>query len=440
MLILFEKFNSTLWQLQYSLFYEEVKFKTIVLSNTGFLPPDTISLWSWLTGWDSNAINTEGKRLSSLKLREEEELGESTTNGVHILNKENQKIAYISYQNFTRKTISHITWFNKDREIVFIQYYCSEGFVFRVEYFHEGEVLETVFLNREEEIQAILYSTGEFQVFPKNSIYSKVGDFFPYFLESIQVKEWELVLYEDSPMTKDIVGHLNNPNYLLSEMYIEKLPKDSKVVVPYRNIYKEYLEGMKDNVDGKENPSITYLPFYYQSFENKGSYTDVLITTMTDKMEGLEELLKRIPWATFNIAATTEFSDKIKDLSSKYKNLKLHATPSSEKVEKLFSTNKIFLDISWGKTVYDSPVNAFSHNMLLLGIVGPSTGKYIPKESLFTDSESIINVLNYLHKDPSKLDTLIQSQKELIGKGNHGSNNWASFVRATENDTRIGNE
>lgn len=84
---------------------------------------------------------------------------------------------------------------------------------------------------------------------------------------------------------------------------------------------------------------------------------DALILTVSDQIEQLEYILENLPDICFHIAASVQFSEKIKVLESRY-NVRLMTVTTDQQIDFLVNTCDILLDINHFQEV-DSIVTKF---------------------------------------------------------------------------------
>ena len=109
-------------------------------------------------------------------------------------------------------------------------------------------------------------------------------------------------------------------------------------------------------------------------------------------------------------------SDKLMAFE-KYSNVKLYPQASQSKVESMLKDFPIFLDIANSRTVYNANVMALRYSCYRLGVWGISSGKHISDMCMYSsnDSEFLIQHLNYITSDLSKLQELLEEENASIG-------------------------
>ena len=117
---------------------------------------------------------------------------------------------------------------------------------------------------------------------------------------------------------------------------------------------------------GASEQVVKPLGFAYEFTRQNTCGNQALICTNSDRIEGLEQLVKELPGLHFHIAAVTEMSSKLTAMSQ-YGNVSLYPGIRPGLAEELFGTCDYYLDINYEGEILSAVKQAFSHNQLIVG-------------------------------------------------------------------------
>lgn len=120
------------------------------------------------------------------------------------------------------------------------------------------------------------------------------------------------------------------------------------------------------------------------------------------------------PNITFHIAAVTEMSSKLMNLEQ-HPNVKLYPTITNDKIQKLYKTCDVFLDINEGKEIVGAVQKAFDNDMLILGYKEIAHNRNVTSPTnLFSKVNELPNLnetLTYIFESKEAFDQRLESQK-----------------------------
>ena len=408
MINLFSQYDSDAWDLHYSLELDGVHNKTLALDFSGFLPKDVSSPWeSYIY---TRELPIRPLHANHLKLPSGVEL--ESDDGVFYLYGVSGILGRVFfYGDVVSRLVRSVDYFDSKGQILVTENYCNRGFVFRRDYYISGSWVSSVYFNNEgEEVISHDLSTGI--VRDGSKVYNGLSEFYLDYISSLN----EPVLFTEDLLGMEIVEHLDyNPNNTLVVMdrYGLELPKNiDEASNSFKLVFTNHAQ--YDEVKGKY-PNSRFASLKFKVSSELGSPSDVVITTDTDNLVGIERLVSECRNTTFHILASTLVSRKLEALGE-LDNVVVYPAASQEEVDSCFAKAGIFLDISTGSTIFDANKKAVENSMLRIGLLGVSSGKYITKELMLPkDVEGVVNILNLVSGSGEKLRELYLNQKTLLG-------------------------
>lgn len=141
---------------------------------------------------------------------------------------------------------------------------------------------------------------------------------------------------------------------------------------------------------------------------------NALIVTTTDRLIGVEELITGAPEITFDIAANTQVSEKIKRLEQ-YSNVRVHACIDENQMKSLMEAAAFYLDINNGRELFEVIRKAAMEELLILGQEATMhNSKYVLSECYFKENalEDMITMLRKLQKDEQLYNQYVKKQRQ----------------------------
>lgn len=414
MINLFSHYDSDAWDLHYSLELDGVHNKTLSLDFSGFLPADVSSPWESYIYTEELPIRP--LHANHLKLPSGVEL--ESEDGVFYIYGVSGILGRVSfYGDVVNRLVRSVDYFDSKGQILVTENYCNRGFVFRRDYYISGSWVSSVYFNNKgEEVISHDLSVGTVRVGSK--VYSGLNEFYTDYLSKLE----EPLLFTEDLLGMGIVENLkpNKENTLVVvERYGSELPKNiDEASSSFRLVFTNHAQ--YDEVKGKY-PNSRFASLKFRVSSELGSPSDVVITTDTDNLVGIEKLISECRNTTFHILASTLVSKKLERLGE-LGNVVVYPAASLEEVDSCFSKAGVFLDISPGSTVFDANRRAVENSMLRIGPIGVSSGKYITKELMLQqDMDGVVNILNLISSNKEKLEELYQNQETLLGYNSSAS-------------------
>lgn len=428
-LLLMDTFGRDSQKLYQSLQKAGFPMKALVLQDEGFLPDGVEHIFDCFLGDYSKCGKRRPTYFNEVKKPDFWEVTASAGNGkICDLKKERAKIFYHKPEAHDRY-VSLVDWYDESGTPRLTDHYNKYGMIYartifnakgqkvNKSYFNaegapvieENYVTKTLILNydgkakffndRMQLYKYILELQGWSQ---KTIMFNTLST--PFFLaEGMPEREGRRksdILFWQEPERNDIPGNMQ-------AIFRGGTKRTQTVVVQNKKAY-EKLIALGANASMTKSLGFIY-PFTRES--NHGKH--VLISTNSDQIEKLEELVKLLPQCHFHITAVTEMSSKLMAMG-KNDNVNLYPNVSNKMQDELLQRCDIYLDINHGGEILSSVENAFLNNQLIFAFSNTLHEKeYIPEEKRFAPkdyqlmAEEIASVL----KDYEKWDTELEKQR-----------------------------
>ena len=402
------------------------KEPVIVIEDNGFLPEDVISVYQYFCGDFRKSGKAPGKArfFNQIEVPDYWEIsGNGSKGAVNDLQCERGRIFYAEPKH--NRLVKVVDWMDKNGTVRFSDHYNRYGALYartifskdakrfcRVYFDTEGrEVLvenfatQDIILNRNGKVyifqnktELTLYLLNELGLMESRVFFNSLST--PLFVsERMPEGRQEDVLFWQEDARDDIPGNmqmiLSGQSRRTRAIYAQK--KDS---------YHKLLQL------GASEKILKPLGFVYH-YTSKNTYqNNALICTNSDQIEKCEELITALPNMRFHIAAITEMSSKLTDLS-RYENVTLYPGASIQKLDELFDRCDYYLDINHESEIVSAVKQAFLHNQLILGFGQTLHNKtFISNEHVFSGYQAMAAFLKKIMGN----ETMIKKQLELQKK------------------------
>lgn len=405
MINLFDNYSKETRDLHESLKKSGFQHPTIVIEPNGFLPDDVISPYMYFL---NNKKDVErGCFFNEVKVPDFWEiLGDGSSATIKNYEKVQARINYSKATN--NRIVESVEWLDDDSNIYQIDHYDKYGNVFaKTTVDKEGKYLiSTYFDNNKDEKLVENHVTGDLILTLENEpmfIFHNRVEFVNFFLRYLEFDKSTIfyntlansflvshystepgkdLLFWQEPIGDEIPGNmaliLNNENH-----------RTKKIVVPNKDTY----EKIKSLLPDHQKDKIVSLGYVYDFKRSNNSRKDAFIFTNSDQIEHLETLVQNLPEVTFRVAARTEMSPKLMSMV-KYPNIVLYQNIDKERIDYIFETSDILLDINYYTEVMSSTRRAFENNMLVLGFSQTiHNDRYIAKDLIF-DKDDVMQMIS----------------------------------------------
>lgn len=291
-----------------------------------------------------------------------------------------------------------------------VEWQTGDGWVYRIDCYNKcGLQYASEFLGRDGKTESRVYYSDSLQEViveqPQNDVVTLLEEgkirvfFFSYraYLESFLKEtgcEGKLVLWIEE---EDDISFLNR---------ISNGSRFWKYVV-FRN--KELLD--RYVAGGGENGFLYYeMSAEYPINCGKGQ---VLILTASDKIAGIEDMIRELPEIRFHIAANTQVSDKLFNLQ-RHTNVKVYPQIGKTDLENLWRNCGFYLDINFYWEIHDAINQASRRNLLILGFEDTLHRRELVAEECVLpgqDYVGMIKLLKELSCHSEKMFRLLEKQQ-----------------------------
>ncbi|MCG7339008.1 accessory Sec system glycosylation chaperone GtfB [Staphylococcus sp. ACRSN] len=426
MINLFEHFDLKTERLYKTLQLAGHDNQTIVLNDNGFLPDNIMSPYQYFA---ENKITASDKP----KFFNEIEVPqywviEGTNDSAEIkdMGKVRGKIFY--QPNYKARVVNRVEWLDEDGQVRFVDYYTKHGIKYaQTVYDKRGVAIFKKYMNRDgKEVIYENYVTKDIVLDWKGKSHffdSEVG-FIMFFIKTLNIEMQNFVinslatsfavLYNLTTPGNDILfwqedSRGNIPGNM--RLILEKaMQRHIMIHIPEQ---KEY-ESITSQLTSVERKQVIDSGYLYK-YKKKNNYTkQALIMTNSDQIDNIEVFISECPDVTFHIAAITEMSTKLMNLS-RYPNIKLYPTADSDTVERLYQICDLYLDINEGKEILGALNKAFENELLIMGYESIAHNRVVTAtENLFNKenvTDSFIKVFTKIVKNKTTFDKHLKAQK-----------------------------
>lgn len=414
MLNLFQTYNQDAWDIHYTQLRQGKNYPTIVIEDDGFLPSDVVSIYHFL-GY--NTCEYSPLHLNNLTLPLAYEVERE---GADFFIMSNDMIVgrVILQGEPIERIVKEVWWLNPAGYSYKKDYYNQYGYCFKTEtYVKELGLVSTsyysvsgeVLLDENHLVGSILYKNRLY--LNKLSLYNKCLSELGYSKEPITFN------HLGTPL-EIVLSSLENGHDLIfqEEISDSSIPENLQYVICNSDKINLSVTNRSTYSVLEKLSKVQFMMLLVPSKSDLGSFKDVLITTQTDQLTSIEDFVQQLPDLEFHIAAPTQMSSKLLDLNS-YSNVHLYPNISSENLDDLFTKCGLFLDIAMSPTIFDANRRALENNLLRVGLIGVSTGKYISDANLFSlkSLDSLIEYLREVTSTEDKLQTTISDENLELG-------------------------
>lgn len=412
MISLFDWYDQDTSDLHYSLKAAGYDMPTIVLDETGFLPDDVMSPYSYYAQWSK-----EGKAcyFNEVPVDAYEEIaGNNNEASVLVDNQPKAKI-YFQSPGSSERIVKEVLWHRLGEESQWIarDYYNQYGFryaqviyaknnipAFKHFYHQNGEIVITenllvgkTILNEnkkirifERKIDFIKYFLQEAGLANESILYNTLSNSFLVTLELPRSQREDVLFWHEK--LNNIYEVPGNMNFILDG--------NSATTKIYFQINEDY-QAIKA-LNQSRYQMINYIGTTYPIVRQNHQQKEILIMTNSDQIESLKILVENLPNYHFSIAALTEMSSVLMDYQ-KYDNVHLYPNVAPKVIEELFDKADIYLDINYANEILNAVRRAFEQNMVIFSFNQTiHQTKYIAKEHIYdaADTEKMISAIQHL--------------------------------------------
>lgn len=397
----------------------------IVIEDDGFYPEDVLSLYQYFCGDFRNGNPEPGRAryFNQIDVPDYWEISGSATNGkVSDLHRERGRIFYAEPKH--KRLVRVVDWMDDRGTVRFSDHYNRYGALYARTFFNkdakrfckayfdtggretllENFVTHDIILNRDgrvyvfqDRVELILKLLEELNAMGSRIFFNSLST--PLFVsERMPEGRKEDVLFWQEGARDDIPGNM--------QLILSGRSKRARMIyVQKRESYEKLIRL------GASNERLKPLGFAYTYSRENTYQNEALICTNSDRIEKCEELVKALPDMHFHIAAITEMSSKLMNLSS-YRNVTLYPGARIGKIDELFDKCDYYLDINHESEIVSAVKQAFLHNLLILGFKETLHRKtFVATEHVFGGHEAMAAFLNQVMGRQAAIREQINLQK-----------------------------
>ncbi len=408
MINLFDNYSQVSGDLHESLLSAGYTQSTVVIEDDGFLPDNVTSPFAYYT----NSYGHSGRPLyfNQVACPEFWEIrGDNNEAAIYEENKRRANIVYVP--NISHKRyVKRVEWLDLDNKIRSVDHYNKEGVIFAqtsynlmkqptiTTYYNtnhneiivENHITKNIILNFNKQLH-IFESRIEFVSQYLKHVFGDINRIFynslsiPFFVSYNLVQPGNDLLFWQEPLSED--GTL--PGNMLT--LLQNQGRTKKVIFQNK---KDYEKARRKYPKFQEQ--IAYLGFLYPINDTHRERPDALILTNSDRIEEIVKVIEKLPDINFHIAAITEMSTKLMNLS-KYKNVTLYPNIEYNQVNSLLQNCAFYLDINHGTEIGYAVRRAFLNNLLILSFEDTTHNRqFTLPEYTFkqNNGDQLINIVN----------------------------------------------
>lgn len=372
-----------------------VECRNVVLEDDGFLPERVISPYEYYILQQNREKHAERKvHYNFLELPEFWEIRPKGD----IWDMGRKRGSVVCTEPVAKGIVQRVEWQTKD------------GWVYRIDCYNKyGLMYASEFVGKDREVESkVYYSDNRQEVIveqPQNDVITllqegKIRAFFlsyqaflEFFLEEAGCSG-DRVLWIEEEEDLSLLNRITGGNRFWKCLVFRK---------------KEWLD--RYPAGGGENGYVYYeIPVEYPANSESG---EALILTASDKIAGIEDLIRELPEIRFHIAANTQVSDKLFNLQ-RYTNVKVYPQIGKDDLENLWRKCSFYLDINFHWEIHDAINQASWRNLLILGFEDTLHRKeLVAKECVLPgqDYEGMIKLVKELSCHSEKMLCLLEKQQ-----------------------------
>lgn len=415
MINLFEKYSKKEQLIISTLEAANIKNKTIILEDDGFLPESFESPYKYFANNKSN----EKKPLffNQVKIPQYWTISGDNNSG-KVLHGETMK-GKINYEKGSEiRIVKYVEWYDNKQRINHIDHYDQYGIkyaetlldtngktILKRFFTHDGRLLyyRNYIINN-----VVLNFDGKIHLF------ESYVSFLLYYYRCIQLEKSEIIMNSlGLPLTSTYNLGIKVPKYVIWQeevgnnipLNMIQILKDNnrsyKILVPDQYEYNNILGKIDVNTD--KILSYGYILKTFKEIDSIKNNKNVLILTNSDNINNINNIVNTCKHITFHIAALTEMSSKLTKLGEN-NNVKLYPNIKKDMIKKLYQKCSIYLDINQGNEIMNAVRMAFDYNMLIVANSDVLHNKY------FTDRDNIFL--------PNEVDEIIKLLNDVTNENN----------------------
>lgn len=379
MIFLTDRIGEEAGNLIYSFARAGADVQTVVSSYDGFMPEELLSPYSFYVNGKKSPKPGLPRYFNQIVLPDYWEIESTTTSGeIHDYEDLRARLFYADPKS--ERHLKIIDWLDKNGKVRCSDHYDRYGKRFAQTILDRNQktVHKSYYDSAGREVITENLTTGDIILTDegRNYFFKSKAEFIAHFLETaglagerlffnslstpffaaerlqMRHRRHDNILFWQEPIRDDIPGNMRS--------ILERNAGGVSVIAVQKRDAFEKIRTLA--VDQTRFKSLGYI--YPNVRKNKGR-PEILIFTNSDQVEKIGELTDALPDVHFHIGALTEMSAKLLILETK-KNVTLYPVVWEAKIDELWKSCDIYLDINHGGEILDAVRTAFVNNQLIL--------------------------------------------------------------------------
>ncbi|MBP2058869.1 accessory Sec system glycosyltransferase GtfB [Lactobacillus colini] len=396
MINLFENFDRDTLDLLRSQKTAGFNIPTVVINDDGFLPKDVTSPINHYCEFDNIENPLYFDKLPVPKFWRIEATAQSGI--IYDIDRRRADIYFHKVDN--SRLVKQVNWLDESGKIAWSDHYNHSGQKYAKTIYYNGNPVLKKFFNKAGKVVIIEHLvSGDIDLYENHQQihFNDIVDFIIYYLKSNNY-QLDHILYNNLNVPFRVSIRLDQPGrdtLFWHESWQPEMPGNMQYIINNSTRTKHIIiQRYRDWTKTKElvklnqqNVDFHYLGMIYPHPRGNRLSSNALITTNSDQIEHLDEILQAMPNLHFNIVATTQMSDKLLAYA-KYSNVDLYPVASYQKIKNLLSDCDVLFDINHGPELLDTVRAAFEQNMLIVSFKDTiHSPRYISPGNIFDTKE-----------------------------------------------------
>lgn len=399
MIVFFDKYTECVRKLQETMYSMRQDVRIVALSEDGELPEGIVSPYEFFAYRDHHGKLVERDLFYNfIKLPEFWEvrlLG--WMGGIFDMGREKGRIYF--KEPAGKRNVQRVEWHMDDGWVYKIDHYNKYGLKYISDFLdHDGNIESRVFYSDKNQETVVEQPVNHIISLLENGAVKKCFtsymQFMEYYLKEAGLEE-EMLLFVQQEKTFEIL-----------ELASDRRNQWKRVLFMDDDLLNKYID-----LGGKNGSRFYAMPNIYP---DNHAGNEAMILTASDRIEGLEDLIRELPDLIFHVAANTQVSDKLRKLGE-LENVKVYPQISMQDLDRLWNVCDFYLDINHYREIYDAVHTAHDKNLLILGFEDTVHHReWMIGECIFTegDYENMVLTINVLRKTPALVRELLAVQQK----------------------------
>lgn len=425
--LLFDEYSEESKKLHTSFVLANSNCDVVVINDDGFLPDGIISVYdSFLDNFtDYDTYLGKARYFNQIELPDYWEIDASTSGGkVHDLNRDRAKM-YFAETNNNKRRVKIVEWYDDKGVVRISDHYNKYGVLYA----------RTAFNSKGERVNKVYYASDNSEVIYENFVTGSIMlkrdgkemifpgkiEFATYFMSVNGYDDYRVyynTLWYSFFVSERMKKGMKDDILFWQEKERADIPGNMKIILDEKAnrtqlIMVQRKKSYDKLVELGASPAVLRTKGFIYPFEREnGKRPNILIATNSDKIEHLEDLVKRLPNVIFNVIALTTMSDKLMEMEL-YSNVVLYPGIKDSIAEELFKECDIYLDINRYDEIIDAVYKAFLNNQVIMAFASTMhNSSFEADESVYEADqwEKMANDIEAMLKDHSIIEKRIEAQ------------------------------